>query len=481
MIARVRAHRGPAPALLDAARGETRSYAELLDQVDALAALVAKAADGRALVFLAMAPDADAIALELACIEAGLPVCLCEPGGNALARLIEAYAPALVMLPDPHEPPSGYRDLGAVPHAAYRIWRRDGDTPAPPLHPDLALLLTTSGSTGSPKLVRLTRANLEANAASIAEYLAIEPGERALQSLPSHYSYGLSVVHSHLAAGASVVLTPHSFMRPEFWSAFDALECTSFAGVPYVYETLHRLRFAPERHPRLRTMTQAGGHLRPDLAAHFHGVARTAGARFFVMYGQTEATARIAYVPPERLPEKLGSIGVAIPGGRLRLAPVGGGEGLEELVYEGPNVMMGYAESPADLALGDVQQGVLRTGDLGRVDADGFHYVTGRLQRFAKLFGRRVSLEDVERELESSFPVRAMAFDGGDRIVAHVAMIERGALEPIAAHLARYLGVPPKAVDVRVEESLPVTASGKKDYRALAAGARGAAAPEASS
>ena len=133
------------------------------------------------------------------------------------------------------------------------------------LHPDLALLLTTSGSTGSPKLVRLTLGNLVANAVSIVEYLGITPEERGMQSLPMHYSYGLSLINSHLAAGASIALTPFSFLQPQFWQAFDAARCTSFAGVPYIYETLHRLRFDPRRYPALRTMTQAGGALRPDL------------------------------------------------------------------------------------------------------------------------------------------------------------------------------------------------------------------------
>ena len=181
-----------------------------------------------------------------------------------------------------------------------------------------------------------------------------------------HYSYGLSVLNSHLVAGGTVVLTPHSFMRPEFWRDADQERATSFAGVPYMYETLHRLRFDPARHPTLRTFTQAGGALRRDLIAHFHGRVTEAGARLVVMYGQTEATARISYVPPERLGEKIGSIGIPIPGGTLRLERVEGLEtGASELVYEGENVMLGYAESLADLGLGDVQQGVLRTGDLG--------------------------------------------------------------------------------------------------------------------
>jgi len=177
-------------------------------------------------------------------------------------------------------------------------------------------------------------------------------------------------------------------------------------------------------------------------------------------------------VPPERLADKVGSIGIAIPGGRLSLAPVEGMEGSQELVYAGPNVMMGYAETRQDLELGDVQNGVLKTGDLGRVDADGYFSVVGRLTRFAKLFGRRVSLEDVEREMESTFPVRTAALDGGDRILLYVEPPAAVAGEVLANHAARFLGVPPKSIDVRRSTSLPLTSSGKKNYQALEALAR---------
>jgi acyl-CoA synthetase (AMP-forming)/AMP-acid ligase II len=266
-----------------------------------------------------------------------------------------------------------------------------------------------------------------------------------------------------------VVLTPHSFMRPEFWRDADTQMATSFAGVPYMYETLHRLRYDPGSHPTIQTYTQAGGGLRRDLIAHYHARTSLAKARFVVMYGQTEATARISYVPPDRLGEKIGSIGVPISGGRLRLEPLDGEQGSAQLVYEGENVMMGYAESPEDLALGDVQHGQLRTGDLATVDDDGYSTLVGRLKRFTKLFGRRVSLEDVEQELESSFPVRAIATEAGDRLGVYVAVDGKVEDSEVLAHLARFLAVPPAAIIVRRVAELPLTATGKKDYKAAGA------------
>jgi acyl-CoA synthetase (AMP-forming)/AMP-acid ligase II len=471
LIDRIRSHRGSRAALLEPGRDLALGYAELIDRVDDAAGRLQAAVGGRGLVFLAMEPRVDAVVLYLACLAARMPVGLLESRPGPLERTAGVYAPEVLLIPRDLDAPSGFGSGKPFPGTQYSLWRREHAEPGA-LHEDLALLLTTSGSTGSPKLVRLSLRNLESNAVAIGEYLGLGPEERAIQSLPSHYSYGLSVLHSHLAAGGSLVLAGDSFMRREFWTIVDEQRCTSFAGVPYMYETLQRLRFDPARHASLRTMTQAGGALRPDLIAAFHQRCTAAGARFFVMYGQTEATARIAYVPPERLGEKIGAIGIAIPGGSLSLAPVEGMPGAEELVYSGPNVMMGYAETRDDLALGDVQKGVLKTGDLARVDADGYFSVAGRLARFAKLFGSRISLEDVEREMESSFPVRTAALDGGDRIVLYVEASATVAAEALAGHAARFLGVPPGSIDVRIAAALPLTASGKKNYRALEALAR---------
>ena len=458
-------HRSSRPALIAPADGVRLTHAELAARVDELADRLRSALGARRLVFLAPGPDVHAVLLYLACLRTGLPLCLAEPQPAPLARLARAYGPALVLAPDTLTTPEGWtpaRPLAPGYVAAF------ADRPTDPaVHPDLALLLMTSGSTGSPKLVRLAARSLESNARRIAEYLDLGPEERAVQSLPIYYSYGLSVLNSHLMAGGSVVLTPHSFMRPEFWHEADEERATSFAGVPYMYETLHRLRFEPARHPSLRTYTQAGGALRRDLVAHFHARAAHTGARLVVMYGQTEATARISYVPPERLGEKIGTIGVPIPGGRLRLEPLEGDATAAELVYEGENVMLGYAETAADLALGDVLHGVLRTGDLGTVDADGYFSVVGRLKRFAKLFGRRVSLEDVERELESVFPVHAIAAEAGERLAVAVAVDADIADDAIVAHLARFLAVPPAAIRLRRVAELPLTSTGKKDYKAV--------------
>lgn len=454
-------------ALLMPDSGHPIRYGELDEWVEANRQLL-RGLPRPALAFQFAPNSAGAVAAYLACLAERLPLGLGEPAINSRARVIEAYVPTALILPEKETAPGQYEVVGGMSGGELRLWRRRSGAYHVTPHRDLALLLATSGSTGDAKFVRLSLANLLANARSIATYLGLGLGEIAVQSLPMHYSYGLSVVNSHLFAGATVALTSHSFLRPEFWRVVDECRCTSFAGVPYMYETLHRLRWQPSRHASLLTLTQAGGHLRADLVRHFNDSAKENDARFFVMYGQTEATARIAFVPPERLAAKVGSIGVAIPGGELWLEPVEGDTGMQQLYYRGANVMLGYATEPADLERGDDQRGVLVTGDLAERDADGFFRITGRLARFAKLYGKRINLAGVEAEIEKMFSLRTAALDGGDRLRVLLEASNESDTVKVRAYLADWLGVPPPAINVAPITQIPLTASGKKDYKALA-------------
>ena len=328
------------------------------------------------------------------------------------------------------------------------------------IHPDLALLLSTSGSTGSPKLVRLTLRNLEANAVSIAQYLELTSKERPITSLPMPYSYGLSVINSHLHAGAAIVLTEDGVLRREFWDAVDRYGCTSFAGVPYTYQLLLRAGLLAKKGASLKTLTQAGGRLEPQSISQMVELAGVLGWRFFVMYGQTEATARISYVPWEQLGGKIGSVGVAVPGGSLSID-----EATEELIYEGPNVMMGYAECRDDLAKGDELHGVLRTGDQARHDADGYYYITGRLKRFQKMFGKRFNLDHVEKILSGSFGTAVACYGRDDMLIAAV----ENCADTVKASetICQIFDLPRTAVKVLAVAEMPQTANGKLDYKRL--------------
>jgi len=467
MIDVLASHSGQRTAILDEVTG-CLTYSELNYRVASIADKLRNLSEGS--VTLCLLPTGGAcISYYLGALAARRPVILVEPGSAAVDVIIDLYKPAALAQALGIPVPAGYLPSIALERYGIALCIREDGLDSHGAHPSLALLLTTSGSTGNPKLVRLSLDNLYANARSIVDYLGIGTDDVALQSLPLQYSYGLSLLNSHLVAGGAIAIPKHSFMRPEFWGFAAASRATSFAGVPYMYETLHRLRVDPFCCPSLRTATQAGGALKHSLVQAFWEASIRSGKRFFVMYGQTEATARIAYVPADRLGDKIGAIGVPIPQGHLSLREVPS-IGERELVYSGPNVMLGYAETATDLRNGDVQQGILHTGDLGTVDADGFFWATGRLARFAKLFGRRIHLGDVEAEAEQLVGRSAAAIEKGNMIVIFV---EGGLQVPegsklIRATLAAKLGVPPTSISVTEVERIPRTSAGKKNYKELA-------------
>lgn len=363
---------------------------------------------------------------------------------------------------------------GVLPRAygASAAWVDGGFAPtgsAPPaLHPDLRLLLSTSGSTGSPKLVRLSQSNLETNAGAIASYLGLTADDRAITTLPLDYCYGLSVLHSHLAVGASVVLTDLSVAEPTLWDLARTAGVTSFAGVPYTFDLLDAAGW-PEL-PSLRLVTQAGGRLAPERVGAVAARGRREGWELFVMYGQTEATARMAYLPPALAEAHPAAIGVAIPGGTLRLEPVDGHPAdIGELVYAGPNVMMGYAHGASDLALGP-ELSELRTGDLARRNDDGLFEVVGRRSRFAKLFGQRIDLDRAETLLTLGDHEVACAesVDGTRLVVALAGEPDPVAVEEVSVTATAATGLPEHAVSVVPVPAVPRLPNGKVDQAAVA-------------
>ena len=330
------------------------------------------------------------------------------------------------------------------------------------LHPDLALLLSTSGSTGSGKLVRLSYQNLQKNAESIAKYLNLQEEERPITTLPMNYTYGLSVLHSHRLVGATVLLTERSVFEKEFWDFLKKEKATSISGVPYTYEMLKWMRFDRMDLPSLRTMTQAGGHLQSALQREFGEYALRTGRKFYIMYGQTEATARMTYLPPEKVCEKIGSIGIPIPGGSMELSEE------RELIYRGENVSMGYATCRADLEKGDERDGILYTGDLGRQDSEGYFYITGRKKRFLKICGKRIQLDEVENRLQERFGETGFACTGTDReLVIWMEECVQNSEEEIKNDLEDLLKINAQAFRVEKIREIPVNANGKRDYKQL--------------
>ena len=401
--------------------GRRLTYAELGE----LVAQRAKSLQRGVLQFCLCKNTIESIVEYLACLEAGAPVVMLDATKDTetIENLRQIYKPGITKC-----------------------------------HPDLAVCLTTSGSTGSPKLVRLTLRNIIANAESIAEYLRIDANERSITMLPMYYSYGLSIINSHLLKGATILLTDKSYAQREFWNFLRENEATSMSGVPYTWEMLRRLRFMRMELPSVRTMTQAGGKLNAEIALEYIRWAKTQNKQFIVMYGQTEATARMSYLPWERAEEKYASIGVAIPGGKFSLAEDG------ELIYQGENVSMGYAECAEDLMKGDENHGILHTGDMARVDEDGFYYITGRKKRFVKVWGNRCNLDQVEQLVK---PITTTCACAGVDDHITVFVTKEGLEKEIKDLLAVKTGLNPIAFAVKVVDAIPVKDSGKIDYQLL--------------
>lgn len=338
------------------------------------------------------------------------------------------------------------------------------------INSELAFLATTSGSTGSPKLVRFSKKNLLANALSITEYLSITPYDRAIVHLPISYSYGLSIVNSHLLAGASFYLTNETIMDKSFWSNMVRYEITSFSGVPFHYESLLRMKLDSMKLPALKVMTQAGGKLSEKHQLKMQELVKKIGVEFWVMYGQTEASPRIAYVQPENLTDYIGSIGKAIPGGKLWIQDENNNDittsnKTGELVYEGENVCLGYAESLDDLERKDENHGILKTGDLASFK-NGYFYLEGRLKRFIKVFGNRISLSHVETTL-SDMGLKAAAYGIDDKLTVVIESEQMFDESSLKKSLAVLFSINFTAIKIRTVPQIPRFDSGKVDYQCL--------------
>lgn len=447
--------------------GESLTYLELSEEVEKFVSVL----NQKVLVFTLCENLLGAFVGYVACMNNNIPQVLLDGSKDLelVQRLIAIYQPEYIWMPT-----ARVNEIGGKTIYQYQKYSLQTMTYIEPLvnkviNSELQLCLTTSGSTGSPKLVRLSERNVESNAESIAEYLNINENERPVTSLPMYYSYGMSVINSHLIKGATILLTDKTVMQREFWNFVKEQKATSLAGVPYTYEMLKRLRFFRMDLPELKTMIQAGGKLNAAYVKEYVDFAEQSDKRFIVMYGQTEAAPRMSYLPFDKAVEKNASIGIAIPGGQFCVMDTDGNEIVEpdvdgELVYKGENVCLGYAEVREDLMKGDENFGELHTGDIAKFDADGFYYITGRMKRFVKVWGNRTNLDSTEQLVKSITPNCACA--GVDDLIT-VFVTEEGLEEKIKALLVEKTGLNLRAFQVKVIQQIPVKTSGKIDYPEL--------------
>lgn len=397
--------------------GEQLTYGNLCDFSEEFKKHLPK----RSLIFL-MAENCNGSLLGyIACLSNSIvPLVLSAKTEESLyTALFERYQPEYLWAPDGMVEKLGYEKVFGT--YGYSLLKT-GNAPVA-MYPDLALLLPTSGSTGSPKLVRHSLRNIEANADNVRRMFEMDGTEKAMAILPMHYTMGLSVIASHLLAGATLLLSGRSLLDRGFWTMLK--EATSFTGVPYSYELLMKMRFTRMDLPNLRIITQGGGKLTEEMFKALAQYAHEKGKKFIATYGQSECTARMAYLPAELAMEKTCSIGMAEPGGQLSIIDESGNETFEgeatgEMVYRGENVTLGYANSKEDLLKGDENHGVMHTGDLARRDADGCYFIVGRLKRFLKIFGLRIGLDEVENLIKSEYGIDCYCKGDDEKLVVLV-------------------------------------------------------------
>lgn len=404
----------------------------------------------RSLVFLSVGNDYNSVVSYLACLKKGYPFLILDIDLDESLKepLFEQYQPNL------------HIESGNI-----KVLNENTYT----FHKDLAMMMSTSGTTGSPKLVRLSRDNLSSNARSIQEYLNIIPSDVAITTLPMSYSYGLSVINSHLASGACIVLNNDGVLTREFWNKVGTYKVSTFSGVPFTFQMLKKLNYQRFKTDSIRYLTQAGGKLDDSTLEYFSGVCRDLNQDFIVMYGQTEASPRISYVPAKHLANKIGSIGVPIPGGRLEIhvdnvattSPFTEGE----IIYSGDNVMMGYAECIDDLALGDIQGKLLCTGDIGYFDDEGYFYITGRAKRFIKLFGLRISLDEIDNWLAKK-GLESVSSGNDDGLVVFYVK-EPIVIDEIKSELATEFKLNANFITFQEIDEIPRKNGGKVDFKKI--------------
>lgn len=448
-------------------RGEYIDYCELVSLYGEMSRIIC--AKDKRLVFILAQNNIETITGYLAVIQSNNVALLIDPklDKEFLQNLIREYKPDYVW------GPNNDNELREFVYRSYSLVKYDWPGVLM-IDSDLSVLLSTSGSTGSPKLVRLSKSNLVNNAEAIAAYLNLDEKERPITNLPLHYSYGLSVINSHLFVGATILLTEISIVKKEFWEYFKLEEATSLCGVPYTYEILNSIGFSNMKLPSLRYMTQAGGKLDSQKMIDYAKLSLEKHFDFYVMYGATEATARMSYLSPEFNITKTGSIGKPIPSGSFRLegendiitTPYKEGE----IVYQGLNVMMGYANCREDLVKKDELQGVLRTGDIGYFDEAGFYYITGRKSRFLKVLGKRIGLHEVEKHLAR---IGCRCFCGGedDRLFIAVQLEEvekfYEATHKIKKEVIARFKIPADLIHILQLADIPRSSCGKIKYKEI--------------
>ena len=426
-------------AICDQKTTEKISYGELAERVERRQGELGEL-EGF-LVFLGFSTNIETIITYLALRETGATTALLDPMLDKvrLQTLCDTYSPNKMI---------GLPEIGHVDHATFSQLGAD------------RILLSTSGSTGSPKFVRLTEDAIQASSQQIATTSGITHNDRALLSLPLHYSFGLSVLNSHLLAGAGLVIGAHASMSPNFALEIATSAVTNLFAVPFSIDVFRRTALMNQQLGQLRSVTVAGGRLAPDITLSTYEALARQNIDLIIRYGATEATSAISMLAAQDLPKCIGSAGTPLHG--INVSVIDPDEtGVGNLRVCGPNVMLGYAYSRADLGLGSMNGGCIVVDDQARIDSDGRLWIAGRSGRFAKIKGLRINLDEIESNLAGS--LRCAAVESSDQVVL---LVETStSLSRSAREIEQQLNVRPGTIRVQTIDELPRTPSGKIDRR----------------
>ncbi len=444
--------------------GQTLSYGQIVDFTHTIKSIL----PARSFVFVLVRNNIGGVAWVTALLENKVvPLILSAQTEQGLfTQLYDKYQPQYLCVPT-HDV-ERYSATIVGEHFGYTLLKTTYS--ATNLYPELSHLLPTSGSTGSPKLVRHSYANIDAAALNISTFFHLQSTDKALMVLPLYYTMGLSMLFSHFYVGATLLITDLNMTDRRFWAFLKEEHATSLTGVPYSFEILNLMRFFRMDLPDLKLLTQGGGKMPRELNLRFAEHCQQHGMQWMATYGQSEGTARMAYLPAEWAIEKVGSIGRAVPNGELFLRD-GNGERITtphtegEMCYYGKNVTLGYANKKDDLALGDERNGFLATGDLAYFDEDGCFYIVGRMGRFLKLFGMRIGLDECEQIIKARFPIACACTGTDEKMIVYITAEDIA--KEVKEELVNKTHIVASAIEIRVIDELPQNEAGKILYSKL--------------
>jgi acyl-coenzyme A synthetase/AMP-(fatty) acid ligase len=443
------------------------TYNDLIKKTD----VIQKYVPERSLVFLISKNTVAPLICYIASIRNNCIVMLVDVKTSRadILNLVETYKPSFLVVPINWFENSTTDGLTILENIYdYSIYRTNYQK-LPKMNNDLSVLLPTSGSMGSPKYVRLSHQNLKANADSIINFLKMESKDRTVTTMTYSYSFMLSIINTHIESGASILVCDYSVTQKKFWEQFKNNKVTSLSGVPYIFDIFLKLGLNKIYTPFLRTFTHAGGKLDNKSAKKILEFCEQNNIKFTMMYGQTEATARMAYLDWRDAPKKIGSIGKSIPFTKMWLENKKGekvkksGE-VGELIFKGKNVSMGYANNCNDLNKTDENKGILRTGDLAIKDQDGFFYIIGRKSRDIKLFGHRINLDEIEQILfEKGYNCSCCGSDN-EVTIFHVDSTYNS---EILEYISKTINIHPDCFKLKHIKKFPLNENGKVSYKKL--------------